>query len=271
MDDIKWIKLAIDVFDNRKIKQIEVLPDGDTLIVIWFKLLALAGQINDKGFVYFSQDLPYTDQMLATQFRRPLATVQMALQIFEQYGMINIVDDVLKVSNWERYQNVDGMELVRDQTRERVRRFRERQKTLQIEPPKEDCVTSNATVTHGNALDIDKDIEEDIDNTIVHLNASFEALWDLYPKKQGKKQALAAYIRDRKKGFTDEQMRSGMEAYLEHIKRDKIGFEFVKMGSTFFSQRAWDDDWSGGTQKQETSGGRSDLDDMKRFLESMEG
>lgn len=63
MAEVKWIKIATEIFDNRKIKQIENLPDGDSIIVIWFKLLCLAGNINDNGMVYFTQEIPYTEQM----------------------------------------------------------------------------------------------------------------------------------------------------------------------------------------------------------------
>ena len=49
MTNVKWIKLATDIFDNRKIKLIERMPDGDSLIVIWLKLLCLAGTVNDSG------------------------------------------------------------------------------------------------------------------------------------------------------------------------------------------------------------------------------
>ena len=56
MADIKWIKIVTDMFDNRKIRQIECLPDGDSIIVIWMKLLCLAGQTNDNGMVYFTKD-----------------------------------------------------------------------------------------------------------------------------------------------------------------------------------------------------------------------
>ena len=52
MSEIKWIKLQTDIFDNRKIKQLERLPDGDTLIVIWLKILVLAGSVNVGGLVY---------------------------------------------------------------------------------------------------------------------------------------------------------------------------------------------------------------------------
>lgn len=135
MAEIKWIKIATNVFDSKKIKQIETLPDGDTIIVIWFKLLVLAGNINDNGFIYFTKDIPYTDQMLANYFNRPLTTMQLALKIFQQFEMIEIVDDILFVSNWEEYQNVEGMEKIREQNRIRVARYRER-KSLEMKSQK---------------------------------------------------------------------------------------------------------------------------------------
>lgn len=128
MADVKWIKLMTDVFDNRKIRQIEAMPDGDTIIVIWFKLLTLAAETNDSGLVYFTQDLPYTDQLLSTQFNRNLTTVQLALTTFERFGMIEVVDEVIKVSNWERYQNIEGLERMREQNRLRVAKHREKKK-----------------------------------------------------------------------------------------------------------------------------------------------
>lgn len=128
MADVKWIKLMTDVFDNRKIRQIEAMPDGDTIIVIWFKLLTLAAETNDSGLVYFTADLPYTDQLLATQFNRNLQTVQLALTTFERFGMIEVVDEVIKVSNWERYQNVEGLERMREQNRLRVAKHREKKR-----------------------------------------------------------------------------------------------------------------------------------------------
>ena len=95
MADVKWIKLAVDMFDNRKIRQIETLPDGDGIIVIWGKLLCLAGVTNDGGLIYFTRDIPYTEQMLAAYFQRPIALVQMALRVFQQFGMIELVDDLI--------------------------------------------------------------------------------------------------------------------------------------------------------------------------------
>ena len=156
MAEVKWIKIATDIFDNQKIKVIESMPDGDAIIVIWFKILMLAGNVNDGGSVYFTKDIPYTDQMLATVFNRPLTTIQLALTTFEKFGMIEVVDDVIQLSNWEKYQNVDGLEKIREQNRIRVARHREKKKL--------ECnVTSNVTVTQSNAIDIDKDKDIDIE------------------------------------------------------------------------------------------------------------
>ena len=157
MSEIKWIKLATNIFGNRKIRQIETLPDGDSIIVIWVKLLCLAGTINDYGLIYLTKEVPYTDEMLATQFNKPLATVKLALNVFIKYGMIEVTDDILHISNWEEYQNIEGMEKIREQTRKRVQNYRDKQKLL-------GNATCNVTVTQGNAIDIDKDKEEDIRN-----------------------------------------------------------------------------------------------------------
>lgn len=132
MAEVKWIKIATDIFDNQKIKVIESMPEGDAIIVIWFKILMLAGNVNDGGNVYFTKDIPYTEQMLSTVFNRPLTTIQLALNTFEKFGMIEIVDDIIQVSNWEKYQNVNGLDKIREQNRIRVAKHRE-QKRLEME------------------------------------------------------------------------------------------------------------------------------------------
>jgi predicted phage replisome organizer len=161
---VKWIKLMVDVFDNQKIRQIESMPEGDGIIVVWFYILCLAGSVNDGGAIYLTRDVPYTEEMLATFMRRPLNLIKVALHTFERFGMIEIVDNVIHISNWAKYQNVDGMDKIRAQTRERVARHRA-QKNLTASGEMQDVtpcnVTGNVTVTRCNEtdIDIDKDIE----------------------------------------------------------------------------------------------------------------
>lgn len=170
MGEVKWIKIVTDIFDNRKIRQIEVMPDGDSILVIWFKLICLAGRVNDNGLVYVTEDIPYTDEMLAAQFNRPLATVRLALNIFKKFNMIEIIDDFLCLPSWEKYQSADRLEKMRANNAERQARYKAK-KRAELNAGKQK-VTSPVTllVTPGNALEEDKDIDKERDIDITSTN-----------------------------------------------------------------------------------------------------
>lgn len=159
MSEVKWIKIMTDIFNNKKIRLIESMPDSDSIIVIWFKLLMLAGNVNDGGMVYFTKDIPYTDQMLATLFNRPLATVQLALSTFEKFEMIEIVNEIIKVSNWEKYQNVDRLEEIREYNRLAKQKSRAKQKLLT-----ENVNDMSMTCQRCHDTDIDKELDIDKDS-----------------------------------------------------------------------------------------------------------
>lgn len=167
MSEIKWIKITTDIFDDEKICLIDALPDRDAIIVIWIKLITLAGKLNTKGVLAISKNIVYTDEMLAQTFHRPLNTVRMALEVFENFGMVEKIDGVIMLPNWEKHQNIDGMEKIKEQNRNRAARHRQKQKLLaqNNESNVISNVTDNVTVTHGNAIDkeIDKEIDKDIE------------------------------------------------------------------------------------------------------------
>lgn len=161
MSEIKWIKITTDIFDDEKICLIDALPDRDAIIVIWIKLITLAGKLNRKGVLAISKNIVYTDEMLAQTFHRPLNTVRMALEIFEKFEMVEKIDGVIMLPNWEKHQNIDGMEKIKEQNRNRAARHRQKQKLLTQN--NESNVMDNVTVTHGNALDKDKELDKDIE------------------------------------------------------------------------------------------------------------
>ena len=147
MEDIKWFKLYTGFHNNRKIKQLKRLPNGAEFVCCWVFLLDLAAAVNDDGLVYFTQEIPYTDEMLAAEFDIPVPLIRQSMQLFEKFGMIEIVNDIAQISNWARYQNVESMESVREKTRLRVQRYRQRQK-IEQKPENDDCnATCNVTVT----------------------------------------------------------------------------------------------------------------------------
>ena len=130
MAEVKWIKIAADIFDDEKVLLIESMPDADSIIVIWFKLLCMAGKQNNSGVFLMNDKIAYTDEMLSTIFRRPINTVRLALQTFEQFGMIEIINNVISIPNWGKHQQLDAIEKSREQTRKRVQAYRNRQRLL---------------------------------------------------------------------------------------------------------------------------------------------
>lgn len=73
------------------------------------------------------------------------------------------------LSSWEKYQSTDRLTEIREQTRARVEKHREKQKLLAAgQLDGESNVTCNVTVTQGNVLekDIDKDIDKDKNKSI---------------------------------------------------------------------------------------------------------
>ena len=129
MADVKWIKITTDVFDDEKILLIESLPDAYAIIVVWFKLLCLAGKQNNSG-VFMMGQIAYTDKMLATIFRMKESTVTMALQTFKQFGMIEIIDGVITIPNWNKHQTLDAYEKKKERDRIYQQERRAAQKAL---------------------------------------------------------------------------------------------------------------------------------------------
>ena len=160
MAGVQWIRLNTDMFDNAKIKYIRTLPSGNDLVVIWVMLLAKAGKCNSNGFIFLTENIPYTADMLAAEFDFEVSTINLALNTFASLGMIQLEDSKILITNWEEHQNIEGLDKIREQTRKRVARHREK---LALENSN---VTCNVTVTQSNATEKNKNkkrIDKDID------------------------------------------------------------------------------------------------------------
>ena len=158
MADVKWVKITTDMFDNRKIKYLRTLPDGNSVILIWIMLLTMAGRCNSSGMIFLTENIPYTTKMLADELNFEENTVVLALKALQNLGMIFFDGEYFSISNWEKYQNIDGLEKIKEQAKERVAKHREKKKL------ESGNVTGNVTVTQSNAADKDKEQDLDIRN-----------------------------------------------------------------------------------------------------------
>lgn len=156
MSEIKWIKIVVDIFDDEKILLIESLPEADSIIVIWFKLLCLAGKQNNSGVFVMSNKIPYTDKMLATIFRRKESTVKLALETFKNFGMIEIVDGAITIPNWGKHQNFDKIEKNNEYMKNYMREYRNKQKLL----AESNCKTNSKINSKTNVSALEENRKE---------------------------------------------------------------------------------------------------------------
>lgn len=236
MADVKWIKITTDMFDNRKIRHLRRLPDGNNIVLIWVMLLTMAGRCNANGMIFLTENIPYTPKMLADELGFEENTVKLALSALEQLNMVVTDNGYFTISGWEEYQNIEGMEKIREQNRIRKQKQREKQKFLP-----DASRDSHGTVTQSHATD--KDIEQDIrlkNNTNsasqpskADVDAFFESIWNLYPVKKGKGQVSDTKRKALYKiGF--DAMKTAIDRYLTELKKD-ASWRKPQNGSTFFN------------------------------------
>lgn len=168
MGDVKWIKVSTGIRHNRKIKQIRRLPEGDTIALMWFYIMCLAGEVNENGLIYFTPEIPYTDEMLSDEFDMDINTVRLGLKTFERFGMIEIIDNIIHLSSWEKWQSVDRLSEIREYNRLAKQRSRAKAK---IEQKNVNDMSMTSQRCHDTDIDIDKDIDKELYISIVeYLN-----------------------------------------------------------------------------------------------------
>lgn len=155
MADVKWIKINTDMFDNKKIKHIRKMPEGNSIVLIWVMLLTMAGRCNDGGLIYLTRNIPYTTKMLADELDFEESVIQLAMDVLFKLGMIVCDDDYYAIAGWDEHQNIDGMDKIREQARKRMSNYRSRK---MLSENKTQCnvtsdVTSNVTVTQRYAIE----------------------------------------------------------------------------------------------------------------------
>lgn len=180
MAEVKWIKIATDIFDDEKILLIEGLPDAYAIITVWFKLLCLAGKKNNGGIFLMNDKIPYTDKMLATIFRMNESTVKLALNAFEQFKMIEIVEGIITIPNWNKHQTLDAYE----RKKERDRLYQEERRAKQRALIEKSSDKSSERTSYVAVSDIDKEEDKEKDNNIY---VPYKEIISYLNEKTGKK------------------------------------------------------------------------------------
>ena len=209
--DIKWIKLSVSWYKSDDVQLIRKLPDGDTIALMFVMLLAMAGDRNEGGYI------PYSEEDMSALLDLPLPTVRMAIRAMESRGMVDFDDGMFHVTNWDKYQSVEGMEKIKEQNRIRKARQRERQRALA-----ESTAPALPEPEKKSAME-----------------RRFDRFWKEYPKKVGKGAAEKSFAKYK----PDDQLTDTMIRAISAQKMSRQWKEgYIPNPATWLNQKRWLDE-----------------------------
>jgi predicted phage replisome organizer len=221
MAEVKWIKLTTDMFDNRKIKHLRRLPDGNNIVLIWVMLLTMAGRCNSSGMIFLTENIPYTPKMLADELDFEENTVRLALDALAQLNMIVTDSGFFAIAGWEEYQNTDRLSEIREYNRLAKQKSRAKQKALQA--PSEDVKDESMTSQRCHETDIEEDKEEDREEDKKSKRETtttlFKRLLPEYQFSEALQEKLTewiAYKTERREPYKEQ----GMKALLRQVENN---------------------------------------------------
>ena len=279
MNDVKWLKLDPNFLDGTSFKfmrraKIDGVADlRDKLESVWFELIGLAGKINNQGMFYNDEIAYKSFEDIAIMLDRTTEEVQICMDFYVKHNMVTIIKDCYLLTNWAKFQNVDGLELIREKGRLRQQKFRAKNKLL-IEN-KENVtlrnVAGNISVTHPSQekldleVDLDKDKESITNKDIVQIPTNelepnidinknnsqlpkkrqiyslkdFNRFWEIYPKKIGKPKCINWFKSHKANSeLTDTIIKS----VKDHMKLEQWqDRKYIPLPFTYLNQHRWED------------------------------
>lgn len=228
MAEVKWIKLDIGFPDNKKVKRIRKMPDGNNIILFWVFLLSRAGESNQKGGLFFTESVPYTDEDFAADFDFSIEFVRFAILTLEKYKMIEVYEDIIFIKNWDEYQQMDKLERVKEQNRIRQANYREKQKLIasgKLED-NENVTENNADVTlpvtENNAAEIELDLDLELELERTNNNNN---------NKAAKSEINIHQFYQQNFGVENSFVSESLEYWIEDLTAEVV-LEALKQGAT---------------------------------------
>lgn len=261
-----WLKLKEDFFDEKYIKALRRLPQGDSLAIVYLKMQLKS--LKTEGIIKYEGILPDSLAELAMALDEDENVVKLAVEALVRFGVVERWDD--ETLYMSAMQQLIGSE---SESAARVRKHRALQGNRPALQSNEPVTPCNTEIEKEKELELEKELEKDSEKELekkkksatalasddaVDLESEFEILWKLYPRKEGKSSAQKDYVKarkDKKHPVTMEQVQKGIERYAAYIKKQKTERRFIKQGSTWFHQRCWEDEYlEGGSSNGQDTG-----------------
>lgn len=186
-DNVQWIKLKVGMFDGSSFKKIKRAMIGgvsyrDKLTSVWFELMDLAGKSNASGCLIDNNEIPYhTFEDIAIMIDREPEEVELCMQFFIKERMVEIIDNIYCLSNFEKYQCVEGLEKIREQKRISQAKWRERKAQGLIGKSNVDSTVESTE--HLLSISISNSKSNDYKEIVDYLNNKINASYKYTTKK----------------------------------------------------------------------------------------
>ena len=252
-----YLKLKDNFYDSEEMIILQNMQDGylysDILMKLYLRSLKTGGKL------MFNNLIPYTPQVLAQVVRHQVGTVEKALRLFKDLGLIEILDNgaifMLNIQNFIGQSSTEA---------DRIRNYR-----MEIDQQKTLPCTNVQQMYNKSTPEIDIELElynkyNSNEQKTCSYDTEFEKLWNEYPNKKGKKDAQRHYIKARKKGVEYETIEAGLKNYIEYIKKANIKQQYIKHGSTWFNEECWNDDYTIKSKKEELEDIFKRIDEERR-------
>lgn len=221
MDSQKYyyLKLKEDFFESEELLILQKLPDGylysDILMKLYLRSLKTGGRLMYKDLI------PYSPDMIATICRHQVGTVEKALKVFQEMGLIEILDNgVIYMMDIQTMIGKSSTEA------DRKREYRQR-----IDQEK------NGMLMEADApMAIEEKKEKKSRPAISKYTVPFEELWKAYPRHADKGEAYKKYQARLKDGYSHEELMAATLAYAEYCRRSHTEEKYIKHGATFLGE-----------------------------------
>lgn len=192
---MQWFRFYSEAVNDPKVQSLS----GD-LFKAWVNILCLAAQQDGR---LITTDLPF-------QLRSDSVTVEHVTSALIDAGLLVSKGKYLHPHNWDKRQ------FKSDTSRERTKRYRDRQRDVTVTPPEQNRTEQKQIAPIG-----------------------FDNFWAAYPRKIGKLKAKASYIKALRL-TTEETIMKALVSWLPSVKGTEE--KYIPHPTTWLNQGRWDDE-----------------------------
>lgn len=144
---VTWVALATDFYRSKTSLILRSMPDGDSIMFVWTMVLALAGELNEGGaLIENGQPIPL--KILANFFQKKEKILAKYFQIFTEKDMIFCENSTYYIVNWDKYQNVNSLDKIRENDKSRSKKYRDKSQNSSRDASRYHHVTNHAGVVY---------------------------------------------------------------------------------------------------------------------------